>query len=289
MLLKPRLLVSPHISTIGFDIYWYWSTWVPSLSILLFSLKYICKGCLIDRELLHLWRLEQDYAISHLLSCWFQHLECSSLSSLRIVLKDVIEGSILYNVWSIVVMSRHTMKPVWVDTWTMLLNGLVSEYSSDSLVFLEFFWLCLDVIGSILLIAVGNCLENVFRGSVMSRVLVWFIWLYSFDRVELFFLLVSWLYLRSVMLLVFLLYHWLYLIMLSNFVISLTNGLLLDIMLSMTNNCDWVIVWCRRISWWIMLLISFGLLIIFFTPTSCWFWFSLLLNMMWFFITLIDK
>ncbi|KNB41797.1 hypothetical protein JH06_5811 [Blastocystis sp. subtype 4] len=28
-----------------------------------------------------------------------------------------------------------------------------------------------NVIGSILLIAVGNCLENVFRGSVMSRVL----------------------------------------------------------------------------------------------------------------------
>ena len=29
-----------------------------------------------------------------------------------------------------------------------------------------------DVIGSILLIAVGNCLENVFRNTVMARVMV---------------------------------------------------------------------------------------------------------------------
>ena len=62
------------------------------------------------------------------------------------------------------------------------------------------------MIGSILLIAVGNCLENVFRGSVMSRVLVDSLCMCSFVRVELFFLLVSWLYLRLVMLLVSLLY-----------------------------------------------------------------------------------
>jgi len=29
-----------------------------------------------------------------------------------------------------------------------------------------------DVAGSILLIAVGNCLENVFRNTVMARVMV---------------------------------------------------------------------------------------------------------------------
>ena len=119
-------------------------------------------------------------------------------------------------------------------------------------------WL-IDVLASVLLIAVGNCLENVFKNSVMARVMVYSQSGVLINRVVLFVSLVSWSFSRFVSLLVLILYYFEYQFISSNNMTLLSYGLLIE---------KEEVKLLLLISSWILHLIWFGLLIIFFTCIS---------------------
>ena len=119
-------------------------------------------------------------------------------------------------------------------------------------------WL-IDVLASVLLIAVGNCLENVFKNSVMARVMVYSQSGVLINRVVLFVSLVSWLFSRFVSLLVLILYYFEYQFISSNNMTLLSYGLWIE---------KEEVKLLLLISSWIMHLIWFGLLIIFFICIS---------------------
>lgn len=101
---------------------------------------------------------------------------------------------------------RNMLIPVWLSTWIATRSSFLSELFFVCSVGVVEGTLLIDALSSILLIGVGNCLENVFKNTMMARVMVSFFLRYVKISLVLFVLPVSWLFSKCAILLVSILY-----------------------------------------------------------------------------------